>query len=116
MESRLQHSTCKPQHQVLIHSGKAGQPFLGGWELALHTPRGLGSSGDSWERSLGTPCQHDSEKSASAVWVEIRDTLGLTEALRSWVAPSRGLKEGWPGWCWVRSELGTAWVAGHLST
>lgn len=84
--------------------------------MALHTPLGLGSSRDTWERNMGTPCQHTSEESTSAIWVEVRDTLGPLEALRSWVAPSRGLTGGWPGWYWVHSELETAQAAGHLST
>lgn len=48
--------------------------------------------------------------------MEVRDTLGPMEALRSWVAPSRGFTGGWPDWCWVHSELGTAQGADHLST
>lgn len=27
-----------------------------------------------------------------------------------------GLTGGWPGWCWVHSELGTVREVGHLST
>lgn len=62
------------------------------------------------------PCQYASEESPSTIWVEVRDTSGPTEALRSWAAPTRGLTGGWPGWCWVHSELETAQEAGHPST
>lgn len=61
-------------------------------------------------------CQYASEESPSTIWVEVRDTSGPMEALRSWAAPTRGLTGGWPDWCWVHSELETAQEAGRPST
>lgn len=49
--SHLQASTLG----VLLHGGNGWPALPGRAESALHTPQGLGSSGDSQKRSLGTP-------------------------------------------------------------
>lgn len=117
LESWLQYPTCKPQHWGSCYMvGMAGQPFLGGRNQPCTLPRDLEALETVRKEAWGHPLQHTSQESSSAVWMEVGDTPGPTEAPRSWAAPFRSLTGGWPGLYWVHSELGTARGVGHPST
>lgn len=96
--------------------GVAGQPFLGGRNQPGTLPGDLEALKTVRKEAWGHPLQHTSKESSRAVWMEVGDTPGPTEALRSWAAPFRSLTGGWPGSYWVHSELGTARGVGRPST
>lgn len=92
-----------------------GWLLLGRREVALHVPQALGSSGEVRKEARAYLHQHAPRESSSAHWVEIGAyrTCGGPKKLGG---PFGSLIGGWPGWCWVHSEPGTARGVGRLST
>lgn len=94
---------------ILVGGQNSRLPLPGGQGLGLHMPQDTEALETVRKEAWGQPCRHVGQG-------KLKGHLGPAEAPRSWGAPSRGLTGGWPGWCWVHSELGTARVEGRLST
>lgn len=85
LESWLQNPTCEPQHLDSWYTRQerpAGPSWEdGNWPSTL--PRDLEALETVGKEAWGQPRQHVSKESSSAIWVEVGDTPGPTEAQRS---------------------------------